>query len=302
MRKKRVCIICNKEYDNRRSQYCSDDCKHSEKANKLKFEKYKNTMFERYGIINVFQRKDVIEKIQSKRNEEEIMATKIKTFQEKYGVDNPQQIKEVRERTNKTNIAKYGNAVVPNSKFYKDKLKQENLLEYGCEYYFQTDEFKEKLEKIFITKYGEKRPFAYGSERYKKMMVEKYGVENCMQIGEIADKVSASFLENKHRRKQFIFPSGNKIMLQGYENKTAQKLLEIGYKEEDIFYKKRDMPKIYYELNGKQHRYYPDFYIPKDNLIVETKSWYTLQEGIEINNLKFEATENAGYLFMLDVQ
>ncbi len=61
------------------------------------------------------------------------------------------------------------------------------------------------------------------------------------------------------------------------------------------------MPEIWYILDGIKHRYYPDFYIEKDNLIVETKSVYTLECEKEKNNLKFQAVKSHGYNFKLDV-
>ena len=61
------------------------------------------------------------------------------------------------------------------------------------------------------------------------------------------------------------------------------------------------MPAIWYEMDNTTHRYYPDFYIEKDNLIVETKSVYTLECEKEKNKLKFEAVKNNGYRFKLDV-
>jgi hypothetical protein len=61
------------------------------------------------------------------------------------------------------------------------------------------------------------------------------------------------------------------------------------------------MPEIWYfsDKDKKTHRYFPDFYIPKDNLIIETKSKYTYDADIYINILKQKATEELGYNYKL---
>ena len=62
------------------------------------------------------------------------------------------------------------------------------------------------------------------------------------------------------------------------------------------------MPEIWYiGTDNKQHRYFPDVYIPKTNTIYEVKSEYTLNVNLEINELKFQAVKSAGYNFILKV-
>ena len=62
------------------------------------------------------------------------------------------------------------------------------------------------------------------------------------------------------------------------------------------------MPEIWYiGTDNKQHRYFPDVYIPKTNTIYEVKSEYTLNINLEINKLKFQAVKDAGYNFVLKV-
>lgn len=81
-----------------------------------------------------------------------------------------------------------------------------------------------------------------------------------------------------------------------------KELEEDGYKFEDVFTSPVDMPKIQYLMDGKQHRYYPDIYIPKENIIIEVKSSYTLQKDWAKNQAKFEATRNLGFDFRLEVR
>ena len=55
------------------------------------------------------------------------------------------------------------------------------------------------------------------------------------------------------------------------------------------------MPKIEYNLNNTIRRYYPDFYIPKDNLIIEVKSMWTYKIDLEKNLAKQKAVQNLIY-------
>jgi hypothetical protein len=59
-------------------------------------------------------------------------------------------------------------------------------------------------------------------------------------------------------------------------------------------------PRIQYNYDNKEHYYYPDFFIPKFNLIVETKSsWILKKQGHEKNLQKEKATISKGYNFLL---
>lgn len=96
--------------------------------------------------------------------------------------------------------------------------------------------------------------------------------------------------------KQYKFPSGEIRNIQGYENIALDELVKI-YKEDDIITKRREMPKIIYELKGKEHRYYPDIWIKPINKIIEVKSCYTYRKELIKNINKGLATRKLGYHF-----
>ena len=60
--------------------------------------------------------------------------------------------------------------------------------------------------------------------------------------------------------------------------------------------------KIEYIINNEEHYYFPDFFIPIYNLIIEVKSSYYYKLNENINILKKEYTINSGYnfLFIMD--
>ena len=154
-----------------------------------------------------------------------------------------------------------------------EKRKQTNLARYGTENVRSSDIIKKRI---------------------KNKIEEKYGTYNVMHNSNIAEK---AFLASR-KWKEYILPSGKIIKVQGYENKCLDEILKF-YNETDILHSRTEMPYIAYIFNGSIHRYYPDFYIPKDNLIIEVKSEYTLMNDKKKNRAKFEATISQGYKFKL---
>jgi len=133
-------------------------------------------------------------------------------------------------------------------------------------------------------------------QKRKDTCLEKYGVENPMQN----DIIFSKSMKIRYKFKKVITPSGKEIYLQGYEPQVYAQLLEK-YTEEEIKFQRTDIPTIWYELNSKKHRYYPDFFIPKDNLLIEVKSNWTYNLHKNINLLKKEACLDQGFEFQFMV-
>lgn len=108
-------------------------------------------------------------------------------------------------------------------------------------------------------------------EKIKQTNLEKYGVENVMHNKNIYLKTT------HHNSKEYTLPSGKKIFTRGFEDKCIPLLLEE-YKEYDIVFECDDieaMPQISYTCpydHTTIRIYYPDMFIPKDNIVVEVKS------------------------------
>jgi intein-encoded DNA endonuclease-like protein len=101
-----------------------------------------------------------------------------------------------------------------------------------------------------------------------------------------------------YRHKSYTLPSGKIIKLQGYEPQFLDYIFENNiYKEEDFEF---STFKLDYEFSGKKHYYFPDFKIPKDNLIIEVKSSYILKrQGEDKNKAKRDATIKSGYNYLM---
>ena len=249
-------------------------------------EKIKQNSIEKYGVEHPQQYQEAKDK--SKQ-----------TCIEKYGVECPMKSQEVRDKSKQTCLNNYGVENPLKSQEVKDKSKQTCIEKYGVEFAFQFQEFKDKKKQTCLNKYGVE--YAQQSQevkdKFKQTCVERYGVEHISQNAEISEKQS----KNAYKLKQFNFPCGNTIQVQGYEPILLKSLVEEGYIYEDIITKRTDVPVIWYRKNNKKHRYYCDVYIPKINTIYEVKSTWTYEKDIEDIPLKKQSCIDAGYLFELYV-
>ena len=101
--------------------------------------------------------------------------------------------------------------------------------------------------------------------------------------------------KNAYKLKEYIYPSGAIIKMQGYEHFALDELLQEST-EHDIVTGVKNVPEIWYEdEQGKRHRYYVDIFIPSQNRCVEVKSTWTFQKKQHIVYLKQQASKDAGY-------
>lgn len=249
----------------------------------------KLTNLEKYGVANVKQHKDIIDKAKktysSKSEEEklEIQKRKEETNLKKYGVKNPSYSENIKKKISKKNKANAGTRMI--------QLKKNNQEKYGVDNVFQLDAVKEKAKESIIEKYGVENPSQSTKIKLKKeeTCLNNYGVRNPQQNIDIFEKT------NKHRWKDYTMPSGKIIKTQGYENLALDILLET-YNEDDLILERKQIPTVMYGKNNK-HQYLTDIFIPKENKFIEVKSPYTFNKYLEINLMKEQASIEAGYNF-----
>lgn len=130
------------------------------------------------------------------------------------------------------------------------------------------------------------------AQKRLKTVRKRYGVDNVIQIPEVAAKMMAS----SHTFKLYTLPSGKQVELQGYEPRCMDMLLEE-YTEDQVLSDLEDMPEIWYfnPIKKLRARYFPDMYIPHENKVIEVKSTWTLQIEYERNLAKFKGAVDAGY-------
>jgi len=262
--------------------------------------KMKETNIKKYGFENPFQNElikhNIKQSIINKYGVEHISQSityankKKQTCINKYGVENPMKNDQVKNNLKQTILKKYGVEYSLQNEVVRNKMKETNIKKYGREYTFQSEIIKDKIKQVIFKKYG----VEYISKnkqirnKAKETMLQKYGFMSASQNPYISEKQFAN------SNKLYTFSSGKTIQIQGYENWALDILIEK-YNDNEIINRRIDMPKIIYEYNKTTHIYFPDFYIPKDNLIIEVKSIYTYKKHLIKNILKSHAVRKLKY-------
>lgn len=262
--------------------------------------KIKETCLEKFGVEHPTQNIEIKEKTKATKlvkygiNNQDIKEKRKKTNLERYGVENCNQNPEAIEKTKKTNLEKYGTEFCSQNEIVKQKIRQTNLEKYGTEYGFQNEDVKQKIRQTNLEKYGVEHNLQRDEikEKIKLNNLEKYGVEHITQNPEFLEKA----IKHMYKSKDYLFPSGNKIKIQGYENHAIDELIKNNVNEEDIITGATNVPEIwYYDTEGKKRRHFVDIYIPSQNRCIEVKSTWTLQLHNGNVMLKQEAAKQLGY-------
>lgn len=96
-------------------------------------------------------------------------------------------------------------------------------------------------------------------------------------------------LNNHYKSKEYILPSGKTIKVMGYENHFLDYVLQTKKLSEESFQFDQKLHISYKDNAGNYRKYFPDFYMPAINLVIEIKSDYTLNKQKELNEKKFKA-------------
>lgn len=141
------------------------------------------------------------------------------TWIEKYGTENIQQVKEIREKREKTNIERYGYITPSKNEEVKKKIEETNCKKYGTKISLQNKDVKQKALETINDKYGsveemrkqnnKKAQDTYmelygcrgylgtkeGKEKYKKTIQDRFGVDHPSKSDIIKDKMKSTNLE-----------------------------------------------------------------------------------------------------------
>lgn len=247
----------------------------------------KNTCLERYNTECPLQNKKIIEKTH-------------KTNMKKYGVLDPSFLKQFRDKIKQTCLKRYGVDNYAKSKSFSDDLKKLCFIKYGVDHYSKTQEFKDKFKKTCLEKFNTNTPIQNETikNKIKNTCLERYGVTHPMQNKDIAEYKS----KQSYKLKEFVFPCGKTIKVQGYENFALEDLIQEGFLVDEIITNRKDVPEVWYiDKDKKKHRYFADIYIPKLNKIIEVKSNWTYKIKQDIIELKADACIKLGFNFELRI-
>ena len=314
-----MCAVCKKGliYRNFRdgySKFCSQSCqvKFLHISGILNVDTYKrttNTYNERYPKGSS-QQKEIIRKTQetSLKNcgyKHHMKSPKLREkfydiIQEKTGFRNPAQSPQSKLKLHNM----WANMGIEEKqlfiKFRHNKYIASMLEKHNVENPFLVEEFQIKAQETNIKKRGVRFNFQSPDVRQRSAntIFLLYGVKNIMHDPYFQHKNMVAC----YNFKDYVFPSGVNIKIQGDGNKALDFLLDVlGYSENDIKVEFECKYINYIDNKGIERKYRPDIWIEKDNKIIEVKSFWTFNNGIESNILKYKAVidQNKNFEFWI---
>lgn len=187
-----------------------EDKYYCNKCNKIK---RKETCIKKWGVENPMQSNEVKDKLKN-------------SLLDTYGVDHYSKTEEYKEKFKQTCLDKYGVENVFQSEKHKQKIKNTNKEKYGFEYPQQNEEIKQKTTQSFLREFGVER-YSQTKEFIEKVKLtsqEKWGVDNYSQTEEFKIKSIESSLKKwgvEHYSKTEIFKNSIK--------KTREDLTKFHY-------------------------------------------------------------------------
>ena len=213
-----------------------------------------------------------LEKNGSPFSEKDIQIKSRKTKKERYGFEHNMHIPEIIEKT-----------------------KQTCLKKYGAKNPFSSHTVRIKIEETNIKMFGGKSPFSSKEThtKSKNTLLKKYGVEHVSQLDSVKKKkarvnyFSTSTKSTKFRNTDIWYQGSYELdFLEKYYNK---------------FPNITKAPTIKYLFEEENKIYFPDFYIPSLNLIIEIKNSYLLKKDKEKIKAKEKATISKGFNYIIIV-
>ncbi|AQM73139.1 endonuclease [Noumeavirus] len=269
-------------------------------------ERTKAKNMEVYGVDHPMKNKEFQEKVKE-------------TLKKNYGVDIPLKSQEIRAKKNATTKKRYGEEHSARVPEIMEKTKETNLKVYGVSCPLMTEENKAKSREGFIKRFGDGGSHSDPDVRLKftETMLKRYGKEHALQVPEFkekllgtykerfdadhpfhTDKVYSKVLRSCFKVKEFTFPSGRIVPYQGYEHFAILLLMEEGHPEDDIVSCHENIKGFLYSDGDTKRKYYPDLFVPSENLIIEVKSTWTFERTEKERERvlrKLEACRKEGY-------
>jgi hypothetical protein len=298
-REKRKCLMCEIEFEIRKKderQLCSEECRKKWQQMPENIEKRINSskiaIKEKFGVDNVFQLKNIKEKLKE-------------TKKEKYGDENYNN----KDKMIITKKEKYGEGYLKKS---IEKIKENLMDKYGVDHPLKIQKFLDKKTKTTFNKYGVENisQLQKTKDKVKETTKKHFGVENASQSKEIKEKKKQTSINNfgvshhlkdydmlqKHFKAQYKIKKykDTNLYYQGtYELYFLEKMEEKG-KLSEI----QNGKSYNYIYDGEEHVYHTDFFYNNSN--IEIKSGWTYNKNgkdkklEEINNVKWKSVRDFG--------
>lgn len=172
----------------------------------------------------------------------------------KYGVDNPSKDPKIIEKIKQKN-----KAALPET---REKYRKTCLEKYGVENLFQSEQIKNKIKETLLNKYGVEHPLQSKEfkEKFKKTCNERFGVDYPSQNPEVRKSIARRYtyknipFDSSWELAYYIFLEDNNISFQ-YQPKTE----------------------FWYYVNGKKHKYNPDFIVNEKIIEIKGDQFFKFQ-------------------------
>jgi len=317
-----VCEFCKIEYivtDKRCKSYCSASC-----AAKAKWADptYKEKMRIIMSLSSNVQlgRSKISAAAKEYGNRPEVKIARAKRITEYNNKPGVKELQSIRSKARWSDPEYKKNMIIKLANYNKSAesrlLKSKRMIEYR-----RKDDVK-IASSIWVKKYrsqpGVKEKYSSMMKEYraKPGIKEKYSADakKHAQLPEVKlfkslmmkskwddPEYAEKCFKSSVRRKEYIFPSGRKVYVQGYENLALDDLINQ-YEENDIFVGVKEIfnqiGRITYQTEDNiEHNYYPDIFIKSTNTIIEVKSKWTYNIDQLKNLLKERACLDKGFKF-----
>ena len=222
----------------------------------------------------------------------------------------------------KTMNEKYNGGYFSGTDEYREKRKLDCLEKYNCEYYWQAKEIKEKRKESMLERYNvehtmQKEEFKIlAKEHREETNLKRYGVKHNWSSEELREqgqyktcmekygyKYTGQIPEIQRKMKRNYHAPNGKVYDSSWEYLFEQYLIE---KKIPYVYQ-ADLTLVWTDIDGKEHRYIPDFSITTDKQeLIEIKGDYFIENGVLIDpynktkkgyanaRLKWECMQKAG--------
>lgn len=190
------------------------------------------------------------------------------------------------EKRKLNTIKKYGVAHISQLTSVKEKIKDHWKQQGNFINAFQCPDVKNKMKLTFIENYGVSNPSQSDEIKQKKIdtCLKNFGVPNNMQN-------PISFHKNQVSGKRLLTHEKSTLTYRGSYEKDFL----------DKYYSKIKIEKINtikYKFLNKIKIYYPDFYLPEFNMIIEIKNDYSYKNFIDQNTAKKNSCIEQGFNFL----
>lgn len=152
---------------------------------KCRYKKRDDIGLKKYGVANPFERKEIKDKIKNKNLI-------------KYGVNSFTETEEFKQKTKRTNLKKYGHENAMSNTDIQDRQKQAIIDKYGVDNISKVDSVQKQKQLTCETKYGTKQflQSKYAREKIASTNVQKYGSPNVFANEDIKEKIVSTNIKN----------------------------------------------------------------------------------------------------------